>query len=222
MNLCSACIVPVASAFRRRGAGIEATLAIAQGSSTLNLPAMIMAALVFTPLIGGSRIALSIVGAVLIGPIVARLVSGDQQAIYEQSEATHSHDDESSTWRQVLREGLPQWAWASARYLVRLGPIMVVAGFASGLAIQWISPDTVTAWLGDDLLGIAIAATLGILINVPLLFEIPLVAALLLAGMGTAPAATLLFAAAAGGPITFWGLAKVMPRKAIVSIGAAM
>ena len=222
MNLCSACIVPVASAFRRRGAGIEATLAIAQGSSTLNLPAMIMAALVFTPLIGGSRIALSIVGAILIGPIVAKLVRGDQQTIIEQIEASHSHEEESPTWREVLKEGLPQWASASVRYLVRLGPIMVVAGFASGLAIQWISPDTVTAWLGDDLLGIAIAATLGILINVPLLFEIPLVAALLLAGMGTAPAATLLFAAAAGGPITFWGLAKVMPGRAIVSFGAAI
>ena len=222
MNLCSACIVPVASAFRRRGAGIEATLAIAQGSSTLNLPAMIMAALVFTPLIGSSRIALSIVGAVLIGPIVAKLVRGDQQTICEQVEAAHLHEEESLTWREVLKEGLPQWAWASVRYLVRLGPIMVVAGFASGLAIQWISPETVTAWLGDDLLGIAIAATLGILINVPLLFEIPLVAALLLAGMGTAPAATLLFAAAAGGPITFWGLAKVMPGRAIVSFGAAI
>ena len=99
---------------------------------------------------------------------------------------------------------------------------MVVAGFASGLAIQWVSPDTVTAWLGDDLLGIGIAATLGVLINVPLLFEIPLVAALLLAGMGTAPAATLLFAAAAGGPITFWGLARVLPMRAILGFGAAI
>ena len=222
MNLCSACIVPVASAFRRRGAGIEATLAIAQGSSTLNLPAMIMAVMVFAPLIGGSRIALSIVGAILIGPIVAKLVSGDQQSLLPESEDSHLHGEEDSTWGEVLSQGLPEWGLASLRFLIRLGPIMVAAGFASGLAIQWISPDTVTAWLGDDLLGIGIAATLGVLINVPLLFEIPLVAALLLAGMGTAPAATLLFAAAAGGPVTFWGLAKVMPGRAIMSFGAAI
>ena len=76
MNLCSACIVPVASAFRRRGSGVETTLAITQGSSTLNLPALIMAAMVFVPLIGGSRIALSLVGALLIGPLVARVVRG--------------------------------------------------------------------------------------------------------------------------------------------------
>ena len=222
MNLCSACIVPVASAFRRKGAGIEATLAITQGSSTLNLPAMIMAAMVFAPLIGGSRIALSLVGALLIGPFVAQMVRGDQQLIPSEDEEAHVHVEGSSTWTGVLAEGLPQWGWASLKFLIRLGPIMVVAGFASGLAIQWISPDVVTAWLGDDLLGIGIAATLGLLINVPLLFEIPLVAALLLAGMGTAPAATLLFVAAAGGPITFWGLAKVMPRRAIVSFGTAI
>ena len=97
----------------------------------------------------------------------------------------------------------------------------VVAGFASGLAIQWISPQTVSEYLGNDLLGVGIAATVGVLINVPLLFEIPLVALLLLLGMGTAPAATLLFAAAAGGPVTFWGLAKVMPRRAIATFAAA-
>ncbi len=98
---------------------------------------------------------------------------------------------------------------------------MVVAGFASGLAIQWVSPDTVSRFLGDNVQGVAVAATLGLLINVPLLFEIPLVAGLLLVGMGIAPAATLLFAAAAGGPITFWGLAKVMPKKAVATFAVA-
>ena len=39
--------------------------------------------------------------------------------------------------------------------------------------------------------------------------------------MGTAPAATLLFAAAAGGPVTFWGLARLMPRKAIATFATA-
>ena len=47
ISLCSACIIPVSSAFRRRGAGVETTLAIVQGSSTLNLPAIIMVLMVF-------------------------------------------------------------------------------------------------------------------------------------------------------------------------------
>ena len=99
----------------------------------------------------------------------------------------------------VLPEAFRDWAKASLGYLVRMGPIMVVAGFISGLVIHGLSPSTIATYLGNDFQGVAIAATFGILINVPLLFEIPLVALLLLLGMGTAPAATLLFTAAAGG-----------------------
>ena len=221
MNLCSACIVPVSSAFRRRGASIETTLAIVQGSSTLNLPSLIMAVMVFAPMIGGARIVLSVVGALLIGPLVAMAVGQRGRAFLGVHVETEPTDRDASSWREALMEGSRDWMRASVGYLIRLGPIMVVAGFASGLVLQWVSPETVATYLGNNVLGIAIAATLGVLINVPLLFEIPLVAALLLVGMGSAPAATLLFTAAAGGPITFWGLAKVMPRRAIATFGTA-
>ena len=221
MNLCSACIVPVASAFRRRGAGVETTLAITQGSSTLNLPALIMASMVFAPLIGGSRIALSLVGALLIGPLVARVVRGKDESMADLGLDMGPPGPDFVGWREALGEGFRDWVKITASHVIRLAPVMVLAGFASGLAIQWLSPQAVTTWLGDDVLGIVIAATLGIAINVPLLFEIPLVAVLLLAGMGTSPAAALLFTAAAGGPITFWGLSKVMPRKAVATFGAS-
>ena len=219
MNLCSACIVPVASAFRRRGSGIETTLAITQGSSTFNLPSLIMAAMVFAPLIGGTRIAVSLVGVLLIGPLVARVVNRHDRLSFNLPYTPSIPDDVG--WRQAIGEGSKEWARITAGHVIRLAPVMILAGFASGLAIQWLSPQTVTAWLGDDILGVVIATTIGIAINVPLLFEIPLVAVLLMSGMGTAPAAALLFTAAAAGPITFWGLSKVMPRRAIVTFGAS-
>ena len=221
MIRCSACIVPVASAFRRRGSGVETTLAITQGSSTLNLPAIIMAAMVFAPLIGGARIGLSLVGALLIGPLVARVVRRDEDDIESPLPYAVPLGPDQVGWGEAIGEGFREWVKITASHVIRLAPVMILAGFASGLALQWVSPQTVTTWLGDDILGILIAATLGIAINVPLLFEIPLVAVLLLSGMGTAPAAALLFTAAAGGPITFWGLAKVMPRKAIAAFGAS-
>ena len=115
------------------------------------------------------------------------------------------YDPIEEPWGPAMKEGFTEWGRASFGFLVRMGPIMAIAGFASGLAIQWVSPDVVSEYLGNDLTGIAIAATFGILINVPLLFEIPLVALLLLMGMGEAPAAVLLFTAAAGGPVTFLG-----------------
>ena len=188
----------------------------------MNVPALAMVFFVFTPLLGVSRLVLAIIGALLIGPLVLMAVrKGSRNSPGELEAAEYCEEQESSAWRPVLAKGFREWAKRSIRYLLRMGPIMIVAGFASGLAIQWISPETVSTYLGNNAQGVVIAAIFGILINVPLLFEIPLVVLLLLLGMGTAPAATLLFTAAAGGPMTFWGLAKVMPRRAIAVFAAA-
>ena len=214
VNLCSACIVPVSSAMRRRGLGIEGALALVHGSATLNLPSLLMIAVVFSPLLGASRVALGLAAAFLLGPLVARVAGGAAEP--EACDLTPSAAaDPDRGWAAELTAGVRRWARATGRLVIRMGPIMVLAGFASGAAIQFLRPETVDALLGDGLAGIAVAATIGVLINVPLLFEIPLVALLLLLGAGSAPAATLLFAAAAGGPITFWGLARTLRWKGI-------
>ena len=221
MTLCSACIAPVAASLWRRGAGVAGTIATVQGSATLNVPALVMVALVFSPMLGGSRVVVSLAAALLIGPLVALMVRDRRGREAEPPEAFDDPARVDSSWPAALREGLGDWARLSLGYAVRLVPVMAAAGFASGLVIQWISPDTVSAYLGNNATGVAVAATLGVLINVPLLFEIPLVALLLLLGMGEAPAAALLFTAAAGGPATFWALARFVPRRAIAAFAGA-
>ena len=223
MNLCSACIVPISAAFRRRGLGIEGTIAMVQGSATMNIPALAMVFFVFTPMLGFSRLILALAGALLIGPLIVIAVTrGKEETLPElDKEPIEVIEVPESSWKPALVEGFRDWAKFSLGYLIRMGPIMILAGAASGLAIQWISPETISDYLGNGITGVIIAATLGVMINVPLLFEIPLVALLLMLGMGTAPAATLLFTAAAGGPMTFWGLAKVMPRRAIAAFATA-
>ena len=222
MNLCSACIVPVSTAFHRKGVGIEGTIAMVQSSATMNIPALAMVFFVFTPMLGFSRLFLAIIGALLLGPVVALVIRRGREEASEEREAVELVEiEDTRPWGPVLVDAGRDWVKASLGYLVRLGPMMVAAAFISGLVIQWLSPETVSTYLGNNVTGIAIAATFGILINVPLLFEIPLVALLLLFGMGTAPAATLLFTAAAGGPFTFWGLAKTMPKRAIAAFAAA-
>ena len=73
VNLCSACIVPVSSAVRRRGLGIEGALALVHGSATLNVPSLMMIAVVFSPLLGASRVLLGLAAAFLLGPLVVRV-----------------------------------------------------------------------------------------------------------------------------------------------------
>lgn len=219
MNLCSACIVPVSSAFHKR-ASIEGAIAMVQGSTTLNIPALAMVFFVFSPVLGFSRLILAIVGALIIGPIVVLSVRRERIKAVEIPD-TYQNPADLAGWGEVLTPAFRHWAKASIAYAIRLSPIMILAGFASGLAIQWLSPEIVATYLGNDVRGVLLAATFGLLINVPLLFEIPLVALLLLLGMGTAPGATLLFSAAAGGPVTFWGLSKLMPRKALATFASA-
>ena len=218
LTLCSACIVPVSSAFRKAGSSIGETISIVQASSTLNLPALIMAVMVFAPVISGSRIALSLLGAILIGPIVARAARRRKEPSATDTGENSVLHPKYPTWTTLLTIGVQDWLKSSFGYLLRLGPIMIVASLASGLAIQLLNPEIVESYLGDHALGVVIAASIGVLVNVPLLFEIPLVAALLMVGMGTAPAAALLFTAAAAGPITFWGLARVLPGRAIAAL----
>ena len=219
MNLCSACIVPVSSAFHKR-ASVEGAVAMVQGSTTLNIPALAMVFFVFSPVLGISRLALAVVGALIIGPIVVLSIRKDRVKAVEIPDSFVDNPDHAG-WKETLAPAFRHWGKASIGYAIRLSPIMIVAGFASGLVIQWLNPEVVATYLGNDVRGILIAATFGILINVPLLFEIPLVALLLLLGMGTAPGATLLFSAAAGGPITFWGLAKLMPKKGLATFATA-
>jgi len=222
MTLCSACIVPVAGSFQARGASVESTIAITQGSSTLNAPAILMTVAVFSPMLAASRIGLSVLGAVLIGPLVAYAVHGHRRpapAVGDTLGVACSAEPLKS-WGTVLRKGIPAWLRSSARFIRRLAPVMIIAGFVSGLAIQWLTPESVSGYLGNHVLGVAVAATLGVLINVPLMFEIPLVVGLMLLGMETAPAAALLFTAAAGGPITFWGLAKHITVRGVAAYAA--
>ena len=221
LTLCSACIVPVSSALRAKGSNVAATISAVQASSTLNLPALVMAVMVFAPLISGSRIALSLLGALVLGPVVALITDRRRDSLVNATVGPGVSHNQYATWTDIFTTGVKDWMRSSFGYLLRLGPVMVLASVASGLVIQVLNPDLVETYLGDHLFGIAIAASVGVLINVPLMFEIPLVAALLMVGMGTAPAATLLFTAAAGGPITFWGLARVLPRRAMPVYGAA-
>ena len=199
-NLCSACIVPVAGAFHRR-VGAGGTIAMVQGSATLNIPALVMVALCVQSHSGHKSGRTQRAGRrLVVAPLVASVITGQLQAERGiQGDPLDSWSMRTHPGVDVLRDRAAGLGQIHAfRYLVRLGPVMVVAGFASGLVIQWIDTSFVATYLGDSLGGVAIAATIGILINVPLLFEIPLVALLLLLGMGTAPAAALLFTAAAG------------------------
>ncbi|GIS65168.1 MAG: hypothetical protein CM1200mP3_14160 [Chloroflexota bacterium] len=78
-------------------------------------------------------------------------------------------------------------------------------------------PGYVTAWLGMMLLDFD-CASLGLAINVLLCLRFHWWQ-LCCWQAWVRTSWSLLFTAAAGGPLTFWGLAKVMPRKGVLTLG---
>ena len=170
---------------------------------------------IFTPDLGWNRIITGAISVFLFGPLIARLTFGWKLKKEKTEPIKSINIEENISFKNSMKEGLIDFVKITFSNVLKLGPIMIIAGFAAGLVIQFLSPGIIDNYLGNNLKGIIIASTIGVLINVPLLFEIPLVVSLLLLGMGVAPAATLLFTAASGGPITYWGLAKVLPKISV-------
>ena len=215
LNLCSACIVPVVNSLKNKGSSLESVIALAQGSSTLNFLSIIMIFTIFSSELGWNRIIAGAISVFLFGPIISRLTYGINQKNEIPNTIPSLSIEKNISFTKSIKEGLKDFFDITKSNVIKLGPIMIIAGFIAGLIIQFLSAETINEYLGNNFKGVIIASTIGVLINVPLLFEIPLVVTLLLLGMGIAPASTLLFTAASGGPITFWGLGKVLPKRSI-------
>ena len=198
------------------GYGVNGVLASLRTSIGANLPAVLVVALVVTPVLGGNNIALAVVGVALAVALVANLAA--QQATSDASGESRGSDVRR---RSVLAAGL--WAWARALMAVAslVLPFLLLTAVVAGAVVQWQGTDAVADVLGNDTRGIAIAASIGLVLNPPFLLAVPVVALLLLLGAGTVPAAVLLFLAAVGGPVGLWGLSRRVTRRGLAGAAVA-
>ena len=190
--------------------------AMAQRSFSLDVPTLVIAVLIFTPALGVSRIVVGVVATVLLGPFVIRSLGSPNTPLETGSPLNDSLDTEG--WAEVFRSTFVDWGRASAGYLGRVGLPMAAVAVLAGLGFGTSVPDAVSTYLGDDALGVGLAATVGLLVSAPLFIEIPLVALLLALGMSPAAGATLLFVIAIGGPVAFREIAKAASRRAVASV----
>src|SRR5207245_2436444 len=80
----------------------------------------------------------------------------------------------------------------------------IAARFVIGASALYATGAVRSPIFGNNALGVVLAATIGVCIVLPTLFEIPLTLGLMMLGLGWAPAASLLFAAASAGPLKAW------------------
>ena len=157
------------------------------------LPALLLAVLLATAMLGAGRVVQGVVG----GLAFAAVASGAFWAwLTEEGESE--------------RLGAAKWLRAmvvsSLGYVVVAGPLVVAAVFLGGLASSQVMPVEITAYLGNSAGGVAVGAALGLVVGAWPLGAALLVVVLAVLGVGVAPLVSLLAVTAASGPMVyFWG-----------------
>ena len=121
----------------------------------------------------------------------------------------------------MLSQGSRDWLVTSARYLLRLGPVMVLAGFAGALAIQWVSPETVETYLGDNGPGGGGGSDPGAVDQRAPAVRDTAGGGPAFGGDGHGAGGGAAFCCRGRGSVTFWGLARVMPKRAVAAFATA-
>jgi hypothetical protein len=157
------------------------------------LPALLVATLLTTPMLGAGAVVQGVVGglafvAVVLGMLWVWLTE-------EEGEG---------------RPGKAKWLRAmvvsSLGYLLSAGPLVVAAVFLGALASSKAMPGEIAPYLGNSAGGVAVGAALGLAVGAWPLAAAPLLVVILILGAGAAPVTALLAVAAASGLLVYpWG-----------------
>ena len=236
LMMCSACSVPVAVGWRRRGANLETTLGVVMGAALLNIMGLVTIFLLFPAPLAWGRIAASALMVVAVAPLMAKLSEaiqnrrGGVQLYAVPSElnacAAETAPGDADLYRtesfgQAVRGALHSWWQASVELAYRLWLPMTGAIFLAAIFRLFIPPQVVESYLGGGLTAIAVVALFGTLIAIPTMFEIPLALGFMFLGMGAGPAAALLVTAPSVSIVSFFMLRKDIGKLPPILLMAA-
>ncbi|HEV2818934.1 MAG TPA: permease [Solirubrobacteraceae bacterium] len=211
--MCSACSAPVSLGFYRAGARLEATLGMILGSALFN-PVGILAIFLLMPInMGVARVGCGLLMIFAVVPAIARLRDRrggscspeDAEAALSGAARSIEHSLETparESWGAAVKDGVVEWWRATLDHMVRLVPVMALATFAVGAVFVFAPPQELSDAVGSVVVATVAAAALGTLIQLPTLFEIPLVLGVLALGVDVGPATALLLTAPSAGVVT--------------------
>ena len=212
--MCSACSAPVSLGFYRAGAALETTLGMILGSALFN-PVGIFAIFLLLPLkMAAARVVFGLLMIFALVPLIGRM--HERSAAARPAErapgeplaaAARSMEHELDTpardgWVAAVTDGLVEWLRTTADHAIRLVPPMAIASFGVGAVFAVAPPQGLSDAIGSAALATVAAAALGTLIQLPTLFEIPLVVGVLALGLDVGAATALLLTAPSAGLVT--------------------
>lgn len=204
--MCSACSTPVGVGFYRSGASLETTLGMVLGSALFN-PVGIFAIFLLLPVeMALARLVFGIVAIFFLVPLIAQGRSSDRLARAAEDTAlggVAAMLDRRDTWPAAVKDAFRGWWMHTTDVALRLVPTMFVAGFVVGVVLMFVQPQRLPSVGSLGISIVLLAAAVGTLLQLPTLFEIPLVIGVMALGLGSGPATALLLTAPSAGIITF-------------------
>lgn len=202
---------------RKRHAAIAPVLAFWMGAPSLNAGTIAFIAIVIGWRYAALRLVLAFLGILTLSLLAAR-VGGDQA----HTPVLPEPPDRSAVPEPGLAGWLLRWVRASARLAVALLPIYVVTVLLLGFARAWLFPIGGLDHWGTGPLIIAGLALAGMLFSIPTAGEVPIVQALLAAGLAAGPAAALLLTLPMVSLPSLLMLRTVLPGRALAVVGAGV
>ncbi len=235
LMMCSACSVPVALGWKKRGANIETTLGVVMGAAMLNIMGLTTIFVLFPGPTAWGRILASVILVVIFTPLIVNLLvrwnSGRPiTSDYLEKQAIKSELEEASIvnpvvdnpgWAESGRLAIINWWNSSVEIAYRLFIPMTGAMFLAAFIRLMLPPEVVETYMGSGLLAIVIISAFGTLIAIPTLFEIPLVLGFLFIGMGLGPASALIVTAPSVSIVSYFMLKKDVGHAAPLLLMAA-
>lgn len=214
--MCSACSAPVSVGIYRSGASLETSLGMVLGSALFN-PVGILAIFLLMPAeMALARVAFGLIAIFLLVPMIAqgkqarKLEATSRQMPFPESPVKLS---EADSWGAAFKDALAAWWTHTTQVSLRIVPAMFVAGFIVGAVLLFAQPQALPRFGAEGIAIVVLAALVGTLLQLPTLFEIPLVLGVIALGLGVGPATALLLTAPSSGIVTFMLLRRDLGWK---------
>lgn len=229
LGVCVNCAAPIARGMYSGGMRAETVLAAMVASPTLNVVVLTMAFSLLPFYMVLVKIALSL-GLILIGvPLLCRLLPRDQVSPAPQVTAPFPATPWSAEELAPLApsEPLHQAAWAVARsfasnllYIVKMTvPLMLLAAVLGAVAVTLLPPDLITP-LPFGLLALVLIAAVGLLLPVPIAFDVVVCGMLIGLGLAQGYVMALLFTLGSFSLYSFFIVAQALSLRAATLLSA--
>jgi len=211
LGVCVNCATPIGQGLLAAGAPTEMALASLFSSPTLNIIVITMLFALFPAYIAFLKIGLTVGFIAICLPLVLKILRIPQTVSLDKSSSLWSKADQSIVDVHILEPYTQNEPWPmAAKWVLRNSvqnlwflcktavPLMVLAGFIGSLAITFLPLDTLADAFPRtgrilSLVGMAFAALIGLLLPVPMAFDVIVTAVLMQSGLPLKYALVLLF-----------------------------